>query len=241
MPAKQQVKLHDETIDIIRSGSFNTNYILDNIDNIDPFLLSPKEAKKGNAFFTPVEIAFHIMPWSNVDNSIILDLCAGIGVLSFVHSYRNPSNKYICVENNPLFVEIGKLIVPQATWICADVTKELIESLEFDMVISNPPFGAKFEGYDEKSHVAAIRIAIENTKDFWRDFYSTKGTGVSRVRGENDRTVDYFKNEQTESLIKEKCEQRYVSAYIVESFEKGFLHTSSPVEIVDLYMDYQVA
>ncbi|MEM6617579.1 MAG: hypothetical protein AAF619_13740, partial [Pseudomonadota bacterium] len=45
----------------------------------------------------------------------------------------------VCVEINPAFVEIGKKMIPEATWICADVFDVLdIELGHFDCAVSNP-------------------------------------------------------------------------------------------------------
>lgn len=53
-------------------------------------------------------------------------LCAGIGVLSYAAQLEcsDRSRCYAditCVELNPHYVEVGKKVVPEATWICADV------------------------------------------------------------------------------------------------------------------------
>ena len=102
---------------------------------------------QSGAFFTPVEMAkeFHLdVPGGR--GSRVVDLCAGIGMLSYIQ-YKNNYNydrpkEIVCVELNPEFVRIGKKLLPEATWICGDVLdKSLWEELgPFDAAYGNPPF-----------------------------------------------------------------------------------------------------
>ena len=55
-------------------------------------------------------------------------------------SYENPP-QITCVEINPRYVEIGKKLLPEATWICADVFDVWQELGRFDTAIANPPYG----------------------------------------------------------------------------------------------------
>jgi len=96
------------------------------------------------AFFTPMDLASEFR--MEINGHKIIDLCAGIGILSFnyLHKYFHDKQPEItCVEINPEFVEVGKKLLPEATWICADVTDpDFIASLgSFDWAYSNPPFG----------------------------------------------------------------------------------------------------
>lgn len=101
------------------------------------------------AHFTPFELANDFA----IDGAgrRVIDLCAGIGVLSYFIAGRQSNSRepseLVCVEINPHYVAIGKKLVPEARWICADLfdwrnwhMKEL-EGAAFDMAISNPPFG----------------------------------------------------------------------------------------------------
>jgi SAM-dependent methyltransferase len=98
---------------------------------------------EAGAFFTPLPLAWDFA--IEVQGSRILDLCAGIGALAFCAYHhgsfgRDSAREIVCVEKNPAYIEIGRKILPQATWIQADVFN-LPDLGEFDCVISNAPFG----------------------------------------------------------------------------------------------------
>lgn len=100
------------------------------------------------AFFTPPGLAndFAIEVGGGFEGKFrIIDLCAGIGCLSFMcHNRGRWDGNYpeiVCVELNPDYVEVGKKILPEATWICGSVF-DLSDLGRFNCAISNPPFGA---------------------------------------------------------------------------------------------------
>ncbi|HBO5316105.1 TPA: methyltransferase [Pseudomonas aeruginosa] len=95
------------------------------------------------AFFTPEGLArdFAI----EVNEGTIIDLCAGIGRLSFACS--DGAKRIVCVEQNTEYAEVGKRVVPEAEWIVGDVFG--IGNIgTFDWAISNPPFGQINTGAD---------------------------------------------------------------------------------------------
>lgn len=94
------------------------------------------------SYFTPIELAKDACIQFTGYN--IVDLCAGIGMLAFTNYHWCSGNvKITCIERNPEFVKVGKKLLPEANWICADVLDESIyKDFElFDCTISNPPFG----------------------------------------------------------------------------------------------------
>jgi hypothetical protein len=120
------------------------------------------------AFFTPIELAGDFS--LDVGPGRLIDLCAGIGTLSrAVIDLQRYSDRpeIVCVEVNPDYVEVGRKIVPEATWICADLFDVLDMGLgRFDVAISNPPFGRihreggrkapRYTGADFEFHVIDI-------------------------------------------------------------------------------------
>jgi hypothetical protein len=121
------------------------------------------------AFFTPYDLAFDF----TIDaigqggySGGIIDLCAGIGMLSFACWHRSHREARItCVERNPDYLAVGQKILPEAEWILADVLDVLDMGLgRFDVAISNPPFGAikrdknspRYSGKDFEFHVIDI-------------------------------------------------------------------------------------
>jgi predicted RNA methylase len=94
------------------------------------------------AFFTPLGLArdFSI----ETCGARILDLCAGIGSLAraaYDRSCWDKPAEIVCVEINPDYAAIGRKLLPEATWIVADVFALPEDLGAFDCVISNPPFG----------------------------------------------------------------------------------------------------
>ncbi|WP_216916809.1 methyltransferase [Nocardia noduli] len=98
------------------------------------------------AFFTPTDLA-DCMSLDVVGNRVI-DLCAGIGALAFAcrnlseQANGRPAREIVCVEADPAFVAVGMKLVPEATWVCADVFDiGRYRWRLFDTAIANPPFG----------------------------------------------------------------------------------------------------
>ncbi|MGE4409617.1 MAG: hypothetical protein AB7D33_03490 [Sphingobium sp.] len=116
------------------------------------------------AFFTPWGLARDFA--LEIGSGRIIDLCAGIGALSFFAQHQ--AAEIVCVEINPRYAEIGRKVVPEARWINADVFDwRSLDLGHFAYAMSNPPFGRvkrsgnapRYKGADFEFHV--IDIAAE--------------------------------------------------------------------------------
>jgi hypothetical protein len=96
------------------------------------------------AFFTPMDLAYDFA--IDACGRRVIDLCAGIGALAFACYHRQKNGggnpEVVCVEKNPAYVAVGRKVLPEATWICADVFELPAGLGPFDVAIGNPPFGA---------------------------------------------------------------------------------------------------
>lgn len=137
--SKQAAKLHGEAVALARSGRWLTiderEFVLDNFNE-------GAEHMNGlaGAFFTPAGLARDAAIEIGSPRRL-LDLCAGIGRLSYAAEEANM--EIVCVELNPSYVEIGRAVLPNATWICASAfdVDAYAHLGPFDVVVSNPPFG----------------------------------------------------------------------------------------------------
>ena len=137
--SKQQAKAHKAACDLIaKDGPLSEDekwFVLENWQESAHHINSI-----AGAFFTPVGLArdFAI----EVSGRRILDLCAGIGALSFMTQRPyEPAPEIVCVELNPAYAEVGRLILPNAQWIVGSIF-DLPNYGSFDVVISNTLFGA---------------------------------------------------------------------------------------------------
>ena len=154
----RQDKLHHEAMELVNSDRPLTltekEFIL---DNYKPY--AEHNVKKLQAFFTPLELAIAATtempcPDEYTDGKVkILDLCAGIGMLSFAYyhysGYDTRNVELVCVELTEEFARVGQRVLPEATWIVGDMfslnagehTANHIDiDTDFDCFISNPPF-----------------------------------------------------------------------------------------------------
>jgi hypothetical protein len=147
--AKNKLKLHNEALDLVRLERDLTmtekEFVL---ANYKPY--AEHNVTATNAFFTPLELAMAATvempaPYDYENNVKVIDLCAGIGMLSFAYyhysGFRSGFIDLVCVELEAEYVEVGKKILPEATWIHGSILDIDTEKLgQFDCFISNPPF-----------------------------------------------------------------------------------------------------
>lgn len=147
--AKYALKLHNEALDLVRLERDLTmtekEFVL---ENYKPY--ANHNVTATNAFFTPLELAMAATvempaPYDYTNNVKVIDLCAGIGMLSFAYyhysGFRSDFIDLVCIELEAEYVEVGKKILPEATWIQGSILDIDTEELgRFDCFISNPPF-----------------------------------------------------------------------------------------------------
>lgn len=160
---KAQAKAHQAATDLLRKDFLTEDdrwFVLENWQESATHINST-----AGAFFTPCGLArdFNI----EVTGPRILDLCAGIGALAFMawnkSMWGREPVEIVCVELNPDYAAVGRKILPEATWIVADIF-DLPDLGHFDCAISNPPFGAikrqgkapRFTGREFEYHVIDI-------------------------------------------------------------------------------------
>lgn len=110
---KQQIKSHDTAIRLLNQDRISDEdklYIFQNFRADANHITS-----KSGAFFTPFglarDLSLHI-PYQREKTVRIIDLCAGIGVLSYTACAGSDWGKVnvdiVCVELNPDYVAVGK-------------------------------------------------------------------------------------------------------------------------------------
>jgi len=138
--SKVATKNHEAALELVRSDCRLTYedriFILENYHEGATHL----NAKAG-AFFTPLQLARDVA--LNVGSGgRVIDLCAGIGMLAFAVDWAGQETEIVCVEANAEYVEVGKRVMPNATWIHADVLAYEPDGRgRFRCAVSNPPFG----------------------------------------------------------------------------------------------------
>ena len=177
---KEQRKLHAQAEAVLRQDRLS--------DDDRAFVFEHWHAGAENnigaagAFFTPLSLALDMA--FDIGGRRIIDLCAGIGVLSYAalcrRGGRDPAPEITCIESNPRFVEIGRKLLPSARWICADVMDwrrwwgEVLDGMVFDLAYGNPPFGRvarngqgpRYRGPDFEYHVIDIASEIADAGTF---------------------------------------------------------------------------
>lgn len=172
---KAQAKLHRQAQDILAKEILTEDdkeFVLKNWNESANHVNG-----EAGAFFTPYDLAFDF----TIDaigqggyGGRVIDLCAGIGMLSYAVWWRSDRRaKITCVERNAEYIAVGRKILPEAEWIHADVL-DLPTLPRFDLAISNPPFGnikragnaPRYTGRDFEFHVIDIAAHLADRGTF---------------------------------------------------------------------------
>lgn len=173
--SKAQAKAHQQACDLLAKEVLTEDdkyFVLENWQE------SAKHINTlAGAFFTPWELARDLC--IDVSGRRIIDLCAGIGGLSFAYwqkcLWEDWRPEIVCIEANPDYAEVGKKILPQATWIVGSIFDLPSDLGRFDWAISNPPFGStarsgakspRFTGQQFEYHVIDIASEIADDGTF---------------------------------------------------------------------------
>lgn len=166
---KAQAKAHQEACDLLKKEVLTFDekwFVLENWQESATHVNTV-----AGAFFTPPGLARDLS--MEVGGRRIIDLCAGIGTLSFLVKERScwgNAPDITCVEINPDYIAVGRKLLPEATWIQASVF-DLPPLGRFDFAISNPPFGnikrggkdaPRYRGRQFEYHVIDIASDIAN-------------------------------------------------------------------------------
>lgn len=142
--SKAQIKAHQQACELLAKDVLTFDereFVIENWQESANHINSA-----AGAFFTPLGLAWDFsieVTGGRAEGARIIDLCAGIGALSFAVSQRHAYSarpQIVCVEKNPDYVAVGRKVVPEAEWICADVF-DLPDLGDFDYALANPPFG----------------------------------------------------------------------------------------------------
>lgn len=170
---KAEARKHRRALELLEKDRLTVSereWILENYNEA-----AAHEVSAAGAFFTPLGLANDFLI-DVATGGRVVDICAGIGHLSFAainyHGWRRDNDErmdYVCIELNPAYVEIGRKLVPEATWICADALdpRTWEELGHFDAAISNPPFSSPHT-YRHKSKNAAGRMEYAIIERAWK-------------------------------------------------------------------------
>jgi len=174
--SKAEFKQQEQIFQLLQKDKLTEQEVWSIYQDINPGFID--NLQKG-VYFTPIELAadFALMSYRYGN---VVDVCAGIGGLSHCmklrDTYEGSIKSFTCIELNPEFVKIGKKLLPEANWICANAfDKELWSNItstlpgnKFDVLISNPPFGkcpsnAKPDwlNYTEELELMVMELALK--------------------------------------------------------------------------------
>jgi predicted RNA methylase len=181
---KRELKYQRDLYNKILTGTTEsiTPELVDKIyEELNPAICN--NISEGGVYWTPYGLAQDLAVFSPRYGHI-LDLCSGIGMLSYrvkdMDSYNKDIISMTCIEYDKHFVELGKKLLPSANWINGNAyDKTLLDDLvkdlpdqRFDLVISNPPFGVDMNkgdyswlNYQGHRDLMALEIALKYGKN----------------------------------------------------------------------------
>lgn len=165
---KRQIAAHDEAIRLLSQATLSEEekeFVFENYREDARHINS-----KAGAFFTPSglarDLAIHI-PCKYGETTRIIDLCAGIGALSYAAhlgdgGWGTITWTSLVWKSTRIMSKLESSFSPEATWICGDALDQaLLASLgHFDYAIANPPFGNIKTEHRESYHQGAFEYMV---------------------------------------------------------------------------------
>ncbi|MBI5940132.1 MAG: methyltransferase [Caulobacterales bacterium] len=239
--SKAQYRTHQQACDLLTKDRLTEDdrwFVLENWQESARHVNS-----QAGAFFTPPMLArdFAI----ETCGPRIIDLCAGIGMLAFMawnkSDWGRQPIELVCVEQNPDYVEVGRKVLPEATWIVGDIFA-LPNLGHFDCAIGNPPFGAtpragtgpRYRGRAFEYHVIDVASDIAD----WGTFIIPQTSAPFRYSGQPH--YEWRPGETYEAFRKQTGIELGANCGIDCDFHKdGWRGVAPTVEIVTA--DFQLA
>ena len=210
--SKRAAKLHKEALELVRSGQRLT--LGQRASVLEHYHEGAEHMNSlAGAFFTPPGLA-RDLAIEVPECARILDLCAGIGALSF--ACRDRAASFVCIELNPAYVEVGRAVMPDASWVQASAldVDAYAHLGPFDAVVSNPPVGQipaeGFEGvytgglFEYRLIETASRLAPYGVFIVPQMSAPFRYSGQQSFRTEEDERAARFR-EQTGIVMEPNC------------------------------------
>lgn len=177
-PSKAEWKKFEQAEELLNSDKPLTHdERLFVFENWQPYMRGSSSASAAGAFFTPWVIAQKVA-YSSGSSGRFIDLCAGIGVLSYALACQGWGGRpdwrdihVTAVEFRTDYVRIGRRLLPEVEWVEGDVFDLALwhQLGRFDHAVSNPPFG---------------RVAVNSRKKEmlkWLSYQGANGLMVAEV------------------------------------------------------------
>lgn len=139
---KAQAKLHNEALGLVEASASRRLTPDERVFVLEHYHEGATHMNgQAGAFFTPLGLARDFS--LHVSGRRLLDLCAGIGALTFA-CLDEDTVEATCIELNPDYARVGQAVAPDARWIVGSVfDPDIIRQVgRVDTAVSNPPFGA---------------------------------------------------------------------------------------------------
>lgn len=203
-----------------------------------------------SAYFTPLDLAYDFALFAG-RHGIVVDMCAGIGVLSFAaltrDTYEGKIKKIVAIERNEAYYNLGKKLLPNVDWINGDIFDKAVwdgikeKYGKIDCIISNPPFGKisksdadrswlKYTGSD--IDIASIEVALNNAE--YVDMILPPSSCTFRFSGRP--YYDEYENKKINKLKKDTGLDFYMSCHSVDCsiYNDGWKNTKITVESLSI-------